>query len=69
MFCIGTVTVLKFYFLIRLCRRLDVTLCTAQTYKDSSNETHVDIIDSVRGKDVFIIQSGHGYIYTVLLYC
>ncbi|XP_019853834.1 PREDICTED: phosphoribosyl pyrophosphate synthase-associated protein 2-like [Amphimedon queenslandica] len=41
-------------------RRMDVPLSPTDIKKDSSNETHVDINVSVRGKDVFIIQTGHG---------
>ena len=41
-------------------RRVEVGLCHADISKDTSNETHVDIVESVRGKDVFIIQTGHG---------
>lgn len=43
-----------------LSRRVDVQLRKNIVSKDSSNETHVDITESVRGKDVFIMQSGYG---------
>ena len=33
----------------------------ARVGNDSSNETNVDILESVRGKDVFIIQTGYRY--------
>lgn len=39
---------------------MDVPLSPAVITKDTSNETHVDINISVRGKDVFVIQTGHG---------
>eukprot|EP00731_Ephydatia_muelleri_P028634 Em0020g278a len=41
-----------------IARRVGVSLCKVNLSKDESNETHVDIEDSVRGKDVFIVQTG-----------
>ena len=42
-----------------LFRRVGVQYNGPHVYKDSSNESHVDMPMSVRGRDVFIIHTGY----------
>lgn len=59
-------------------RRVGPELCRVKIFKgtDPGSETQVEIVDSVRGKDVFILQTGHGdsfsvndYIMELLIMC
>ena len=40
-------------------RRVGIPFSGPNVYKDSSNETHADMTVSVRGRDVFILQTGY----------
>uniref|UniRef100_A0A914GYI6 ribose-phosphate diphosphokinase n=1 Tax=Globodera rostochiensis TaxID=31243 RepID=A0A914GYI6_GLORO len=46
----------------RICDRLQLEVAKAALKKFSNKETNVEIIESVRGEDVYIIQSGCGEI-------
>lgn len=46
------------------CRRLGIKVGAASIYHKTNRETMVDIADSVRGKDVYIIQTGTKYVLT-----
>ena len=44
----------------RICERLQLDVSKAALKKFANRETNVEISESVRGEDVFIIQSGSG---------
>jgi phosphoribosylpyrophosphate synthetase len=45
-------------FTLFIFRRLGIKVGAASIYHKTNRETMVDIADSVRGKDVYIIQTG-----------
>lgn len=46
-------------FAREVARRVGIPFSGPNVYKDSSNETHADMTVSVRGRDVFILQTGY----------
>lgn len=50
-----------FFFLIQ--RRLGVKSGGASVYHKTNRESMVEIGDSIRGKDIYIIQTGAKYVY------
>uniref|UniRef100_A0A672RPD5 Phosphoribosyl pyrophosphate synthase-associated protein 2 n=1 Tax=Sinocyclocheilus grahami TaxID=75366 RepID=A0A672RPD5_SINGR len=56
--CIFNLYIASYCFeLMFLCRRLGVELGKVQVYQEANRETRVQIEESVRSKDVFIIQT------------
>ncbi|CAD5214049.1 unnamed protein product [Bursaphelenchus okinawaensis] len=52
---------------VRICDRLQLDLSKASSKKFSNKETNVEIGESVRGEDVFIVQSGCGEVNDQLI--
>lgn len=51
----------------RICATLGLTPCSRILTKFSGGETRCEVQDSVRGKDVYIIQTGAGKVNDVLM--
>lgn len=45
-----------------IAKRLDVKMGSCSVYHKTNRETMVEIGDSIRGKDIFIIQTGSKYV-------